>query len=284
MKVTFDGLDGSAANPAMATRLYRIEVTARAGEGVEADDGSPPLVSPKAVDLALRLATRAENGPRPTRRAEEAVDVPGEAAAHRRPARAPRGPAEGYAMTELRGELAEWAIARREIERRGDLLLFRAQQEMGFADVLAALNDEVAFDDDEYRRQELEEMLLALRSRLERYARMAGSRPRKTSTGPAPPSKRGPSNSDGRSDARAVPALWAHARLSRRLSLLERRARGPSPVRRVQDPHDLLAARRSGVRGDTAACARSARGGAAVRALRCGRHGAPPLGARLPLP
>ena len=49
-------------------------------------------------------------------------------------------------MTELRDELAEWAIARREIEWRGDLLLFRAQQEMRFADILAALNDAVASD------------------------------------------------------------------------------------------------------------------------------------------
>ena len=31
-----------------------------------------------------------------------------------------------------------------------------------------------------------------------------------------------------------MPALWAHARLSRRLSLLERRARGAPPVRRVR--------------------------------------------------
>ena len=30
MRVTFDGLDGSAANPAMATRLYKVEVLARA--------------------------------------------------------------------------------------------------------------------------------------------------------------------------------------------------------------------------------------------------------------
>lgn len=40
MRVTFDGLDGSAANPAMAARLYKVEVLARAGEEV-ADDGIP---------------------------------------------------------------------------------------------------------------------------------------------------------------------------------------------------------------------------------------------------
>ena len=41
MKVTFDGLDGAAANPAMATRLYKVEVLARAGEEVKADAGFP---------------------------------------------------------------------------------------------------------------------------------------------------------------------------------------------------------------------------------------------------
>lgn len=33
MRVTFEGLDGSATNPAMATRLYKIEILARAAEG-----------------------------------------------------------------------------------------------------------------------------------------------------------------------------------------------------------------------------------------------------------
>jgi hypothetical protein len=34
MRVTFDGLDGAAANPAMATRLYRVEVLARGGDEI----------------------------------------------------------------------------------------------------------------------------------------------------------------------------------------------------------------------------------------------------------
>ncbi len=43
IRVTFDGLDGAAANPAMATRLYKVEVIARAGEEVtgDEDDGFP---------------------------------------------------------------------------------------------------------------------------------------------------------------------------------------------------------------------------------------------------
>ena len=74
----------------------------------------------------------------------------------------------------LYNELAEWAIARREIERRGDQLLVRAQLEgMSFADVLMALNSDVVQGDDEYPRRELEGLLLAIRSRLEQYGRVA---------------------------------------------------------------------------------------------------------------
>ncbi len=77
-------------------------------------------------------------------------------------------------MTELYNELAEWAVARREVERRGDQLLFRAQLEgTSFADVLMALNSDVVEADDEYPRRELEGMLLSIRSRLEHYGRVA---------------------------------------------------------------------------------------------------------------
>ncbi len=79
-------------------------------------------------------------------------------------------------MTELYEELAEWAVSRREIERHGDRLLFRAQQQMSFADMLMALNTAVVAAD-EYPRRELEDMLIAIRNRLAHYSRAAALTP-----------------------------------------------------------------------------------------------------------
>ncbi len=88
MRVTFEGLDGAAANPAMATRLYRVEVFARAARQRRWGPMTTSLrrswregpKAPKAVDDALRLATKAERRP------------PTDADAHSRPSTLPGKP------------------------------------------------------------------------------------------------------------------------------------------------------------------------------------------------
>lgn len=72
---------------------------------------------------------------------------------------------------DLYDDIAEWAFARRDFDRRGDELLLLAQAVMDEDEILGALNDVVKdFYYDRYSPAEMRAMMLAVEGRLARAA------------------------------------------------------------------------------------------------------------------